>query len=138
MTKGWVWLDGVRSFERGKYVRAWKNWSASFPSSYLIEMMAQAGAILLGGESDFQEDIIFTKIEAVEFCAPPQPEKRLEIEVSPDGLRREGGWFAGRVFQDGNKIMEGRVLLMNIGRLRPDGKGPVTFPPQLLEAVGRM
>ena len=98
-------------------------------------MIAQASAVLLGAESDYQEDIVFTKIEKVEFTSLPHGGERLEIEVEPDGLRREGGWFQGRVFQGGNQIGEGRVLLMNVGRLRPDGEGPITFPAKLLEAI---
>jgi len=72
--------------------------------------------------------------KAVQFLKQPEAGE-LEIEVEPDGLRREGGWFAGRVFQNGTKIMEGRLLLMNVGRLRPDGIGPITFPQQLISAL---
>lgn len=135
LAMSWVWLDGVETFEKSKSVRAWKKWDSAFPSAYLIEMMAQAGAVLLGAESDFQEDIVFTKIETVEFFHQPQAGRRLAIEAEPDGLRREGGWFRGIIFQDGEKIVEGRVLLLNVGRLRPDGEGPITFPPQFIEAV---
>lgn len=131
----WIWLDGVEAFEKAKSVRAWKKWEASFPLAYLVEMIAQAGAILLGAESSFQNDIVFTKIEEVQFLGQPESEKRLDIEVEPQSLRTEGGWFLGRVFQEGQKLLEGRVLLMNIGRLRPDGQGPITFPQQLIEAL---
>lgn len=132
---GWVWLDGVESFEKEKAVRAWKKWEATFPSAYLVELIAQGGAILLGAESNFQDDIVFTKIENVEFFGQPEAGQRLEIEVEPQGLRKEGSWFLGRIFQKGVKILEGRVLLMNVGRLRPDGKGPITFPQQLIETL---
>lgn len=131
--KGWIWLDGIDDFVKATSVRAWKQWKASFPSSYLVEFIAQAGAILLGAESDFKEDVIFTKIEGVQFLSRPETGKRLDIEVEPESLRREGGWFLGRIFQEGKRIAEGRVLLMNIGRLRPDGDGPITFPEQLIE-----
>ena len=131
----WIWLDGVVEFKRSQSIKAWKKWENSFPPAYLIEMIAQAGAILLGLETDFQQDIVFTKIEAMEFSGQPQEGERLEIEVQVDGLRQEGGWFQGRIFQDGNKILEGKVLLMNVGRLRPDGQGPITFPPQLIAGL---
>ena len=131
----WIWLDGVKSFEKAKSVRAWKDWQNSFPRTYLIEMIAQAGAVLLGAESNFEDDIVFTKIEGVEFLGEPQAGGRLEIEVEPENLRREGGWFLGRIFQGENKILGGRVLLMNIGRLRPDGMGPITFPHELVSAL---
>ena len=134
-TTGWIWLDGVDVFEKAKKVVAWKNWQASFPAAYLIEMMAQAGAVLLGAESNFEEDIVFTKIQGVEFLNPPEEGKRLDIEVEVDSLRKEGGWFLGRIFQEGVKIAEGRVLLMNVGRLRPDGIGPITFPSELVKAL---
>ena len=132
---GWVWLDGVDDFVKAKFVKAWKQWKSSFPGSYLVELIAQAGAILLGAESHFEEDVIFTKIEGVQFFAQPAADKRLDIEVEPENLRPEGGWFLGRIFQDGNKIVEGRVLLMNVGRLRPEAKGPITFPQKLIEAL---
>ena len=132
---GWIWLDGIDDFVKGKSVRAWKEWRAPFPGSYLVEFIAQAGAILLGAESDFTEDVIFTKVEGVQFLSRPQTGKRLDIEVEPGSLRREGGWFLGRIFQEGNKIVEGRVLLMNVGRLRPDGNGPITFPQELVEGL---
>lgn len=133
--EGWVWLDGVENFEKSKRARAWKYWEESFLFIYLIELMAQTGAILLGAETAFQDDVVFAKIERVEFFGRPQAGTRLDIEVEAEGIRREGGWFFGQVFQKDTKIAEGRVLLMNIGRLRPDGKGPVTFPEKLLQAV---
>ena len=131
----WVWLDGIEIFEKGKKVSAWKKWDSSFPLTYLVEMVAQAGAILLGAESRFENDVVFTKIEEVEFLTLPEGGERLLIEVEPEGLRFEGGWFRGRIFQGENKILEGKVLLMNVGRLRPDGQGPVTFPLPLIEAL---
>ena len=134
-TMGWIWLDGVETFEKAKRVLAWKKWDAAFPLSYLVEFIAQAGAILLGAESSFENDVVFTKIEGVEFFEHRQAEERLDIEVQPESLRNEGGWFLGRVFHQGKKILEGRVLLMNVGRLRPDGKGPITFPEPLLQAL---
>ena len=132
---GWIWLDGVEVFEKATRVKAWKKWEPSYPVAYLVEMIAQAGAILLGAESRFENDVVFTKIERVQFFGQPQAGQRLEIEVQPENLRVEGGWFLGRIFQEGEKILECRVLLMNIGRLRPDGQGPVTFPEQLIEAL---
>jgi hypothetical protein len=134
----WVWLDGVESFEKEKQVKAWKRWEESFPQCYLIELIAQAGAILLGAESGFQEDIVFIKIEGVEFLSRPEGGKRLEIEAESERLRREGGWFSGRVFQEGKKVLQGRILLMNVGRLRPQGEGSITFPKQLREAVSAL
>ncbi len=134
----WIWLDGAESFEKGKRVKTWKKWESSFPETYLIELVAQAGAIVLGAESGFQEDIVFTKIEGVEFLDRPLPGKRVEIEVETEGLRREGGWFRGEVVQGGKKILTGRVLLMNVGRLRPQTEGPITFPKQLVEAVNAL
>ena len=133
--RGWIWLDGVTAFERAKSVKAWKDWQALFPLTYLVEMVAQAGAVLLGAESNFEDDVVFTKVEAVQFLERPSAGRRLEIEVEPENLRREGGWFSGRIFQGENKILEGRVLLMNVGRLRPDGVGPVTFPNPLVSAL---
>ena len=130
----WIWLDGVNHFEKGKSVQAFKFWKNDYPLPFLIEMVAQASGLLVGAESNFEEDIVFTKIEGMEFLKQPKQGK-LEIAVESDGIRREGGWFSGQIFQDGSKIMHGRVLLMNVGRLRPDGKGPITFPQQLMSGL---
>ena len=97
--------------------------------------MAQAGAILLGAENGFTEDVVFTKIEAVEFLAAPVAGENLEIFVEADALRREAGWFRGEIFQKGERVVRGRVLLMNVGRLRQDGVGPITFPEPLTEGL---
>lgn len=132
---GWVWLDGVRNFEKAKRVEAWKKWESRFPEGYLVEMVAQAGALLLGAETDFQSDVVFIKIEGFEFLKRPVDGKRLEIEAETESLRREAGWFNGQIHQNGEPVARGRVLLMNVGRLRPDGKGPITFPRPLLEGL---
>lgn len=131
----WVWLEGIDSLVKGERVSAWKVWEDSFPLPYLIEMIAQAGAILLGAESHFEKDIVFTKIQEVQFLGRPKAGRRLVIEVEVQGLRSEGGWFYGEIFQEGLKILQGEVLLMNVGRLRPDGEGPITFPENLIAAL---
>lgn len=131
----WIWLDGIETFEKAKRISAWKKWESQFPQTYLIEMMAQAGAILLGAESDFGNDVVFIKIEEVEFLTPPRAGKRLDVAVEAESLRKEAGWFRGEIFQEGEKVAKGRVLLMNVGRLRADGEGPITFPASLIEGI---
>lgn len=132
---GWVWLDGVEHFEKSRVVKAWKKWENPFPAAYLVEMMAQGGAILLGAENGFSEDLVFIKMQDIQFLGRPEGGQRLEVQVEPEGLRPEGGWFRGVIRHEGNKLVEGKVLLMNVGRLRPDGQGPITFPRHLIEGL---
>lgn len=131
----WIWLDEVRSFERARHVQAVKRWQSFFPKVYLVEMMAQAGAILLGAESDFQNDVLFSKIEKMEFLETPEPDEEIEIHVKVDALRPEAGWFHGEIEQNRKKIARGRVLLVNVGRLLPGRREPITFPSFLLEKI---
>lgn len=98
-----------------------------------MEMMAQTAGLLLGAESHFRDDVVFTKIDSARFGQIPGFGSGIEIEASPDGFRPEGGWFRGTVYSEGRPIAESRFLLMNVGRLLPEREVSVTFHKKFMQ-----
>ena len=97
------------------------------PELLMLEMMAQTGALLLGAERDFQEDVIFAKIDGVSFYETPVPGEMICVESDSDQLRSEGAWFQSRIRKASSTIAESRFLLMNVGHLVPGFQRSITF-----------
>ena len=93
----------------------------------LIEMMAQTGALLLGLEKDFSDDVIFAKIEVADFCQPMKPGESIQIKATSENIRSEGSWIDGEVFNQTGALARARLLLMNVGHLLPGETKPITF-----------
>lgn len=125
----WLLLDEVLSIEKNSKACALAHVPIQPVSAepLLMEMMAQTGGLLLGAESDFQEDIIFAKIETADFFGL-RPGEALRIEASSGGLRPEGSWIDAVVeTRDGKKAAQSRFLLMGVGRLDPTLRKPIVF-----------
>ena len=125
----WLLLDEVLSIKKNSKVCALARVPAQTVSAepLLMEMMAQTGGLLLGAESDFQEDIIFAKIETADFF-DPYPGEELRIEASSGGLRPEGSWIDAVIeTRDGKKVAQSRFLLVGVGRLDPAVQRPIVF-----------
>ena len=102
------------------------------PELLMMEMMAQTGALLLGAESDFQDDLVFAKIREASFDEGFCAGESLQIEAVSDRLRPEGAWLEGSIQSERGKRARGSFLLMNAGKLMPDRTGPITFHPSFM------
>ena len=125
----WLLLDEVISIQKKSKALAHSHVPEGpvSPEPLLMEMMAQTGGLLLGAEKNFQEDIIFAKIETADFF-DPRPGEALEIEASSDSLRPEGGWVDAAVkTREGRIVAQSRFLLMSVGRLQPGIPEPIVF-----------
>lgn len=125
----WLLLDEVVLIKKGERARSVSRIpSASVSSQVLMmEMMAQTGALVLGAEKDYRDDVVFAKIEHASFSVDFSAGEAIEIEAVPDNLRPEGAWFQGKISSKSGVIAESRFLLMNVGRLIPNHDRPVTF-----------
>ncbi|HXV27847.1 MAG TPA: hypothetical protein VD913_02670 [bacterium] len=125
----WLVLDEVLAIERKVRASARSHVPSSpfSPEILIIEMMAQTGALLLGAESDFKEDLVFAKIEKAAFATHFEKNQTLFIEAHSEALRTEGAWIEGSVNHEDSEIGRARFLLMNIGHLIPGKEEPVTF-----------
>ena len=125
----WLLLDEVVFVERKIAARCRGRVPESVFSAELLmmEMMAQTGALLLGAEKDFSEDLVFAKIAEAEFETGCRPGEPLEIEARSEILRSEGAWFEAGIESSNKKIARSRFLLLSVGHLIPGNAKPITF-----------
>ncbi len=125
----WLLLDQAVAVHRGKKaVTLSRVPQAPYSREVLfIEMMAQTGGLLVGAESDYNNDVIFAKIETATFTEPPAPGTALTIEASADGLAPEGGWIEGQITSSGGVVAKAKLLLMSVGRLIPESQRSIAF-----------
>lgn len=128
-TMRWLLLDEITVIEKGKRVRAKSRVpeKGASPEVLMIEMMAQAGGLLIGAQTDYQEDLIFAKIEDAEFHQPLELGAPIEIEATSDAIKPAGGWIDAVIRNQGKPLAKARLLLMNVGPLRPETREPVSF-----------
>lgn len=131
----WVFLDEILEIRKGQYsrVRGHIPWTSVSPECLVTEMMAQAGGLLLGLESDFRDNLVFAKIETMDFMLPLEPGDSLEIEASSESLKPEGSWISVKAAHGGRIAAEGALLLMNAGSLVPGRENSVTFHEAFME-----
>ena len=97
------------------------------PELLMMEMIAQTGGLLLGAEGNFEEDIVFAKIEQANFEGPFRAGDAIEIEATSDSLKPEGAWFEGKIRRNDKVVAEARFLLMNVGHLVSGETKSITF-----------
>lgn len=126
----WLLLDQVISIQPGTRAVA----SARIPQGnqvtpevLMIEMMAQTGGILLGAQTDFASDVVFTKIEQAQFQGPFEAGDSVLISASSENIKPEGAWIDAEIKKDQFLIAGARLLLMNVGRLVPGARESITF-----------
>ena len=131
----WVLLDEVVVIQKKvkALTRSHVPQTEFSPEILMIEMMAQTGALLLGAENDFQEDLVFAKIENAAFENHFRSGESVQIEAWSDELRPEGAWMEGRIEKDGVKIAQSRFLLMNMKHLLPTHQEPITFHSNFMD-----
>lgn len=126
----WILLETVTSIEPGKSAKALASIPEApvSPELILMEMMAQTGGVLVGAESDFMQDLVFTKIDTADFPGPFPGGEKIEISAASGESRPEGGWVDAEIVNSrGSQIARARFLLMAAGPLVPSARGSVTF-----------
>jgi len=131
----WLFIEKVHVIQKGERVLATAKTPTMpySPEVLFIEMMAQAGSLLIAAENDFQDDLMFAKIDQATFHALPEKEASLEIEVDSDDLKSEGAWLKGRIHAGDQLMAESRFLLLNVGRLVPEKESSVIFHSNYME-----
>lgn len=125
----WLLLDEVISIKKNvkASTRSRIPQEQVSPEFLMLEMMAQTGALLLGAENNYSEDLIFAKVESAVYEPPYHPGESIFIHVTSENLRPEGAWLEGQIEIGDRVIARSRFLLMNVGRLIPGQKKPITF-----------
>ncbi len=131
----WLLLDEVRVIEKGRVASACGRVPVSpvNPECLMIEMMAQTGALLLGAESDFKQNIVFAKIQNADFSGDYAPGDPLEIRAVSENLRLEGAWITG-VIQSGKKqVAQAELMLASVEALVPGKTKSITFHDEFMK-----
>lgn len=131
----WLLLDEVVTIQKKKVARTRSRIPSGWASAELLmmEMMAQTGALLLGAEKNFEDDVIFAKIEQARFDHGWKAGETIEIEATSENLRPEGAWLEASIQNQKRNVAQSRFLLMNVGRLIPNEKTPITFHRAFME-----
>lgn len=119
----WFWIDRFTEFVSGQSATAEKNVTLSeepvdeyapgrtyFPSSLIIEGLAQTGGLLLGQLSDFKDRVVLAKISSSKFYCEAFPGDTLTYRVSLDNQLANGATILG-TSHIGDKL-QGEIELM--------------------------
>ena len=91
----WFWVDRFTEFVSGESATSVKNVSLSeevvdeyapgrtyFPSSLIVEGLAQTGGLLLGQMSDFEDRVVLAKISKSKFYCEAYPGDKLTYRIT--------------------------------------------------------
>lgn len=119
----WFWIDRFTEFVSGESARAVKNVSLSeepvdeyapgrtfFPSSLIIEGLAQTGGLLLGQMNDFKDRVVLAKISNSKFYCEAYPGDTLSYHVELQNQDGIGAMVKG-TSHIGDKL-QGEIELM--------------------------
>ena len=119
----WFWIDRFTEFVSGESAVAIKNVSLSeepvdeyapgrtyFPSSLIIEGLAQTGGLLLGQISDFKDRVVLAKISNSKFYCEAYPGDTLTYRVTLHNQLANGATVQG-TSHIGDKL-QGEIELM--------------------------
>jgi 3-hydroxyacyl-[acyl-carrier-protein] dehydratase len=99
----WFWIDRFVEFVSGERAVAVKNvtldeevideympWHPVFPSSLIIEGMAQCGGLLVGEHNGFKERVVLAKVGKAVFHFPARPGDTLVYTTRIQDIRSDG------------------------------------------------
>ena len=142
----WDLIEKFEVLKKGEYSRATKRFSGledffrdHFPGKPLVpeplfvEMIAQAGGVLLGLGIDFKKEVVLAKISRAKFYREVPPPCEFEIEAHIDGEREEGAWISGVVRSGGATVAEASILLVTMDSLVDGQNGKIVFNETFLK-----
>ena len=99
----WFWIDRFVEFVSGERAVATKNvtldeepideyipWYPVFPTSLIIEGLAQCGGLLVGEHNGFRERVVLAKVGKGAFHFPAQPGDTLVYTTEIEDIREDG------------------------------------------------
>ena len=136
----WDLIDRFEILKKGDTARATKSFSGDedfflehepdrprVPETLFLEMIAQAGGVLIGFGIDFKKEVILAKIEAARFERSVVPPCRFIVEARLEEEREEGAWIAGSVKQDGAVVATARIFLVTMDSLSGEEGKKIVF-----------
>ncbi len=132
----WDLISEFEFLKKGSQARAYKDFHGSedffkdhfpdrplVPEVFFMEMIAQAGGVLVGLGIDFRKEVILAKISEARFSCVVAPPCRLSIETWIEEEREEGGLVSGVVRNKGQEVASAKIFLVTIDSLIQTGNG---------------
>ena len=142
----WNLIEKFEVLKKGEFSRAVKRFSGRedfFPEHFpgkplvpeplFVEMIAQAGGVLLGLGIDFKKEVVLAKISKAKFYQEVAPPCEFEIEARIDEEREEGAWISGVVRSTGKTVAEASILLVTMDSLVDGQNGKIVFNETFLK-----
>lgn len=142
----WDLIDQFEVLKKGSFSRAVKSFSGHedffmehydvwplVPQTLCIEMIAQAGGVLVGLGLDFKKEVILAKIDSAEFGPTISPPCQLQIEARIEEEREEGAWVSGKVNLGKDLIVKAKILLVTVDSLTDAKRTQVVFNDHFLK-----
>lgn len=132
----WDLISEFEYLKKGARARAFKDFDGTedffldhfpgkpaVPEVLFMEMIAQAGGVLVGLGVGFRKEVILAKITEARFSAEATPPCRLTIEAWIEEEREEGGLVSGVVREKDKELASAKIFLVTIDSLLPNGNG---------------
>lgn len=142
----WDLIDRFEVLKKGRYSKAVKSFSGNedffaehfpgkplVPEPLFVEMIAQAGGVLLGLGIDFKKEVILAKIAEARFVSEVCPPCELSVEARIEEEREEGAWISGTIRQKDTLLAEATILLATVDSLTEGQNGKIVFSDKFLE-----
>ncbi len=123
----WFWIDRFESFVHGESACAIKNVSLAeeyldqlspgfplFPSSLVVEGLAQTAGLLAGEVNGFRERVVLAKLSRARFHGLAQPGDTLTYEAVLDDIREDGAIATTRALIDGRVLAEVDLMFAHL------------------------
>lgn len=104
----WFWIDRFTEFVSGQHATAIKNVSMAeeplwdhfpgypvFPTSLIVEGLAQTGGLLVAQHGDFLQKVVLAKVGKATFHELARPGDQLSYSVRAVSLQEEGSVIEG-------------------------------------------
>ena len=142
----WDLIESFEVLKKGSYSRARKSFSGTedffrdhfpgkplVPETLMIEMIAQAGGVLLGVGINFEKEVILAKIGQARFYRTVRPPCQLLVEATIEAEREEGAWISGTVKLENELVAEAGAFLVTIDFLDNGDRKKIVFNEDFLK-----
>ncbi|MFO0940320.1 MAG: 3-hydroxyacyl-ACP dehydratase FabZ family protein [Pirellulales bacterium] len=115
----WFWIDRFEKFVSGKEATTVKNVTLGeeplddylpgyphYPSSLMIEGMAQTGGLLISQMQDFTQRIVLAKVSKAHFDKIAEPGDQLRLTATLVNLQNDGAIVEGLIEVAGQTLAE--------------------------------
>jgi len=142
----WIWIDRFEKIEKGSYCKGLRSVGRSegalsdyypcypfMPSSFMIEMMAQVGGVLVGATIDFKKEVVLAKVNQAKFPQMVTPPDLLEIEAELKDESDSGALTDCKITSSGKLIARASIFFALFDQLSENGKRGAVFSKDFME-----